>query len=76
MSDKIAAVVLAAGKGSRMKSDLPKALMPVSGKPMIRHILNTLDSMNVDKIVVVTSPDGQKVRDEIAPHAWCVQDQQ
>lgn len=76
MSDKIAAVVLAAGKGSRMKSDLPKAMMPVAGKPMIRHILGTLDSMNVDKIVVVTSPDGQMVRDEIAPHAWCIQDQQ
>ncbi len=73
---KIAAVVLAAGKGSRMKSDLPKAMMPVCGKPMIRHILETLDSMNTDKIVVVVSPDGDLVRREIAPHQSCIQDKQ
>ena len=35
MSDKIAAVILGAGKGTRMKSDLPKVMMPVCGKPMI-----------------------------------------
>lgn len=35
-SSKIAAVVLGAGKGTRMKSDLPKVLMPICGKRMIR----------------------------------------
>lgn len=76
MSKKTAAIILAAGKGSRMKSNLPKAMMPVAGKPMIRHILNTLDKMNFDKIVVVTSPDGDLVRKEIAPHDYCIQDKQ
>ena len=51
-SSKIAAVVLGAGKGTRMKSDLPKVLMPICGKPMIRNILDTLDGMDADKIVV------------------------
>lgn len=75
-SKKFAAVVLAAGKGTRMKSDLPKAMMKVCGKPMISHIMDTLDAMNADRIVVVTAPDGQIVRDEVAPHETCIQDQQ
>ncbi len=77
MSDKkFAAVVLAAGKGTRMKSDLPKAMMPVCGKPMVKHILETLDQMKADRIVVVTAPDGQMVRDAVAPHFSCIQDKQ
>ena len=75
-NSKIAAVVLGAGKGTRMKSDLPKVLMPICGKPMIRCILDTLDSMNTDKIVVVTSPDGDLVRKEVAPHESVIQQQQ
>ena len=63
-SSKIAAVVLGAGKGTRMKSDLPKVLMPICGKPMIRNILDTLDGMDADKIVVVTAPDGELGRKE------------
>ncbi len=73
---KTAVVILAAGKGSRMKSDLPKALMPVCGKPMIRHILDTVDSLNADEAVVVTAPDGESVRKEIFPHKFCIQDKQ
>lgn len=77
MNDKkLAVVVLAAGKGSRMKSDLPKAMMPVCGKPMIRHILDTVESMGTDEVVVVTSVDGDLVRKEIAPHKYCIQEQQ
>ena len=75
-SSKIAAVVLGAGKGTRMKSDLPKVLMPICGKPMIRNILDTLDGMDADKIVVVTAPDGELVRKEVAPHRSVIQQQQ
>lgn len=75
-SSKIAAVVLGAGKGTRMKSDLPKVLMPICGRPMIRNILDTLDSMNTDKIVVVTAPDGELVRKEVAPHDSVIQEKQ
>ena len=45
----IAAVILAAGKGTRMKSDLPKVMMPLCGKPMIRYPLETLEGMGVKK---------------------------
>lgn len=75
-SAKIAAVVLGAGKGTRMKSDLPKVLMPICGKPMIRNILETLDAMAADKIVVVTAPDGELVRKEVAPHQSVIQERQ
>jgi bifunctional UDP-N-acetylglucosamine pyrophosphorylase/glucosamine-1-phosphate N-acetyltransferase len=49
----IAAIVLAAGKGKRMKSDLPKVLHPVMGRPMIEILLDTLISLGIQKIVTV-----------------------
>ena len=52
--NKIAAIILGAGKGTRMKSNLPKVMMPVCGKPMIRHILDTLEKAGVSKIVTVS----------------------
>ncbi len=76
MSNKIAAVILGAGKGTRMKSDLPKVMMPVCGKSMIKHIIDTLEDMKVDEIVTVISPDGEMVKKEVAPYKTCVQDKQ
>ena len=76
MSNKIAAVILGAGKGTRMKSDLPKIMMPVCGKSMIKHIIETLEDMKVDEIVTVISPDGEMVKKEVSPHKTCVQDKQ
>ena len=75
-SKKIAAIILGAGKGTRMKSDLPKVMMPLKGKPMIRHILDTLESMGVDKIITVVSPDGRMVAKEVAPYETAVQEKQ
>lgn len=76
MNKKIAAIILGAGKGTRMKSDLPKVMMPVCEKPMIRHIINTLEEMKVDEIVTVIAPDGDMVKKEVAPYKTCVQDKQ
>lgn len=72
----IAAVILAAGKGTRMKSDLPKVMMPLCGKPMISYPIKTLEGMGVEKIVVVTAPDGDLVRQEVKPHMSCIQKEQ
>lgn len=76
MTNKVAAVILGAGKGTRMKSDLPKVMMPVCGKPMIRHIIDTLEQVKADEIVTVIAPDGDIVKKEVAPYKTCVQDKQ
>ena len=41
----VAAVILAAGKGTRMKSDLHKVLHPIAGKPMLMHLLDSVDAL-------------------------------
>ena len=43
-------VVLAAGKGTRMKSSLPKVLHPVGGKPMVQHIIDTVNKLGAAPI--------------------------
>lgn len=53
MSMPIAAVVLAAGKGTRMGSNLHKVLHPLAGRPLLGHLLDTLDTLGVAKRVVV-----------------------
>ena len=76
MKQKVAAVILGAGKGTRMHSDKPKVLMPVCGKSMIKRIIDTLESIPVDEIVTVISPDGKDVAKEVAPYPTCVQELQ
>lgn len=74
MSKKRAAVVLAAGKGKRMKSDLPKVLHPIDGRPMVSVILDTLVDMKFDRIIVVIGHKGEMVREALADYpvsfAW------
>lgn len=74
---KLVAVVLAAGQGTRMKSSLPKVLHKVAGRPMINHLLATVDSLNADKAVVVIS-EGMKdsVAKAVVPHTVAVQHEQ
>jgi bifunctional UDP-N-acetylglucosamine pyrophosphorylase/glucosamine-1-phosphate N-acetyltransferase len=69
----LAIVVLAAGKGTRMRSDLPKVMHPVAGRPMIAHLLATASELSPERIVVVIGPDMDRVRDAVAPHPTCVQ---
>ena len=51
-----AAIVLAAGKGTRMKSDLPKVLHAVAGRPMIGHVLATVNHAGLSPVVLVMAP--------------------
>lgn len=62
---KLAAVVLAAGKGTRMKSETPKVLFPVRGKPMLQHIIDTLCQAGVDDIFVVIGHGSELVQSTI-----------
>lgn len=61
-----AAVVLAAGKGKRMKSDLPKVLHEIHGRPMVAILLDTLQSLKFDRIVVVIGHKGELVQQALA----------
>ncbi len=61
-----AAVVLAAGKGTRMNSELPKVLFPVLGRPMIHWVVDALESAGVERIWVVVGYRHELVRQELA----------
>ncbi len=61
-----AAVILAAGMGTRMKSSTPKVLHKIAGLPILGHVIAAARGAGATKIVVVTSPDGQAVRDYAA----------
>jgi UDP-N-acetylglucosamine pyrophosphorylase len=60
------AIVLAAGKGTRMESDLPKVLVPVCGRPMIRFVLDALRQASIQRIVVVVGYRAELVAAELA----------
>ena len=60
------AVVLAAGRGTRMKSDLPKVLFPVLGRPMIHWVLDALQAAGVQKSIVVVGYRAEDVKQELA----------
>lgn len=60
------AVVLAAGRGTRMKSDLPKVLFPVLGRPMIHWVIDALEQAGIVRTVVVVGYREELVREELA----------
>ncbi len=60
------AVVLAAGKGTRMKSELPKVLVPVRGRPMIEYVLDALEAVGVDQTLAVVGYRQELVEQTLA----------
>jgi bifunctional UDP-N-acetylglucosamine pyrophosphorylase/glucosamine-1-phosphate N-acetyltransferase len=71
---QIAAIVLAAGQGTRMKSSRPKVLHAVAGRPMVAHVLDTLTRLHVARVVVVVGRGMDAVAEAVAPHAIAIQD--
>jgi len=65
MQDTVA-VVLAAGMGTRMKSDLPKVLCPVLGRPMIEFVLDALEAAGVGRVVAIVGYKADDVRSALA----------
>ena len=70
---KTAAIVLAAGLGTRMKSDLPKALHPLAGLPMIRHPIALLEGLGLERIVAVVGEGMDTLKKLVLPHASVIQ---
>lgn len=76
MSD-LTTVILAAGKGTRMKSQLPKVLHTVGGKPMVQHVLNAAVQAGAARNIVITGFGGDRVAEALAGQAeFVVQEQQ
>ena len=70
-------VVLAAGKGTRMKSRLPKVLHPLAGKPLLAHVLDTATSLKPASINVVIGHEAETVRNTIKHDVvWAMQTEQ
>lgn len=58
-------IILAAGKGTRMKSSLPKVLHPIAGLPMVAHVVNCAKQAGSDKIAIVTGHGGNDVENQL-----------
>jgi bifunctional UDP-N-acetylglucosamine pyrophosphorylase/glucosamine-1-phosphate N-acetyltransferase len=71
-------VILAAGQGKRMRSDLPKVLQPLAGRPLLRHVIDTALALGPADTYVVYGHQGERVRDALrdAPVAWVPQAEQ
>ena len=69
---KVTAVLLAAGQGTRMESDLPKVLHPLAGKPMLWHTFQAVNQACTEKPVVVVGYGADLVREYVGDDAVCV----
>ncbi|MBT6909598.1 MAG: NTP transferase domain-containing protein, partial [Rhodospirillaceae bacterium] len=73
--DAIAAVILAAGQGTRMKSKLPKVLHPLAGRSMLAQLLAVVDALGAERHIVVVSPgNGDAIRAAVPDIEVAVQD--
>ncbi|QYY31849.1 bifunctional UDP-N-acetylglucosamine diphosphorylase/glucosamine-1-phosphate N-acetyltransferase GlmU [Cupriavidus pinatubonensis] len=71
-------VILAAGMGKRMHSDLPKVLHPIAGRPMLAHVIDTARTLSPSRLVVVIGHGAERVREAVAADdvTFAEQDQQ
>jgi bifunctional UDP-N-acetylglucosamine pyrophosphorylase/glucosamine-1-phosphate N-acetyltransferase len=75
---KLAVVILAAGQGKRMKSDLPKVLQPLAGVPLLGHVVSRARTLNPSSMHVVYGHGGDAVRAALAREnlQWALQAEQ
>ncbi len=70
-------IILAAGKGTRMNSDIPKALTPLGGKAMLEYVVDTATEFNQKKPVVVIGYKGDEVKEELGDRCnYAIQNEQ
>ena len=75
---KLSVVILAAGQGKRMKSDLPKVLQPLAGQPLLQHVIDTARALDPDGIYVVYGHGGGQVQAALSHESvdWILQAEQ
>ncbi len=74
----LAVIILAAGKGTRMRSRLPKVLHPLAGKPLVKHVIDTARKLNPKEVIVVAGHGADQLQAEIddADIKWVLQQEQ
>ena len=74
----LSAVILAAGKGTRMYSDLPKVLHTIAGKPMVKHVIDTAHQLGAENIHLIYGHGGDLMRTHLANEQvnWVLQTEQ
>ena len=73
---KLKALILAAGKGTRMKSDLPKVIHKVNGIPMVKKILNELEKLETEENILILGHKKEEVLKELGDVKYVVQKEQ
>ena len=68
----LAAIVLAAGKGTRMKSDLHKVLHPIAGRPMLEHLIASVEELGAAQVVVVVGSGREQLEPLVERHGGAV----
>jgi bifunctional UDP-N-acetylglucosamine pyrophosphorylase/glucosamine-1-phosphate N-acetyltransferase len=76
VAHKAAAVILAAGKGTRMKSRHPKVMHRIAGRTLIGHVLDHLAPLGLSRVIAVIAPGMDEVAGEVAPHGVAFQAEQ
>lgn len=77
VSHKIAAIVLAAGKGTRMKSTRHKVLHPIAGRPMIDHLLASVEELSPERVVAIVGDGREQIEAHLGTRAsYAVQEPQ
>lgn len=71
-------IIMAAGKGTRMKSTRPKVLQPLAGKPLLQHVLTTAKKLGSQKNIIIYGFEGRQVKDAFANESidWVEQAEQ
>jgi bifunctional UDP-N-acetylglucosamine pyrophosphorylase/glucosamine-1-phosphate N-acetyltransferase len=70
---QVAVIILTAGRGTRMKSALPKVMHKLAGRPMINYLLDSVKALNPDRVIVIVGQDMEIVKTTVSPYETVVQ---
>ena len=68
--ERLAVIILAAGKGKRMRSHLPKVLHPLVNRPLLSHVIDLAKGLNPERIIVVIGHGAERIREVFTPPAF------
>ena len=64
----VSIIILAAGKGTRMRSGVPKVLQPLAGRPMLSYVIDAVKVLKPVQLVCVVGPDSAAIQDYLQGH--------